>query len=275
MFPWRSMGGIMFYVSDLPDAISGARARPDQIEREDQDTLMPKSNGELTKGESRALRRSTAVIARRQVNGTPEEALAAVDASGVKHLLPEHMRTEVTERRMRGNLTDEYCIDVICDLVRQGFSLKAARMALGVSTGTWYCWRARNTHDLVTKFEHSERVKLDHFADASIEILEQLRRDRDDALRVFYQAQDEYRKLDEETRKTAQVPEYRGPSEFDLRLAESVVKEMNFHLNGRHPDFVNKTETTHRGTVGIAQNININVGKDDAEREYYRIIDAK
>jgi hypothetical protein len=58
--------------------------------------------------------------------------------------LPEHMCDGHVARRKRGKLTNEACVNRICDLVARGITETEARQYIGVGVTEWGRWRARN-----------------------------------------------------------------------------------------------------------------------------------
>jgi hypothetical protein len=80
-----------------------------------------------------------------------------------------------TLRRLRGERTDEDCVDEICEHVAKGLTLKSALTWIGVPELGWYIWKRENVHDIKAKYAAAQQCFLDNMADATIDVLEELR----------------------------------------------------------------------------------------------------
>ena len=191
----------------------------------------------------------------------------------------------MVRRRLRGERTDLECINTVCELVAAGCTLITSRVWVGVNALTWHNWREANHHRILEKYKVAVQCYLEHMADATLEILEKLKRDRDAALKKYNAELREYRRAlrdyevapkDAKLEKPVE-PVYDGPSEFDIRIADMRVRERNFHLEKRYPDFANKSEVTSTGRTSILQEINIREAKTPAEAMwiYQRLIELE
>jgi hypothetical protein len=188
------------------------------------------------------------------------DALAFADRNREIVELPEGLETGETKRRKRGARTDRDCINEICELVSQGITATASVKYVGVPWVTWHKWLKLNHEQAREKYEFAYLCHLEAMADRTLQIYEELEAQRESALHEFYQAHDAWRnKVDtlEKGEKPPREPVYRGPTEWELSLAEKRVAVRKWQLELRHAKFQRKHQLETHQRVSILQEINI------------------
>ena len=144
-----------------------------------------KNNAEkkLTRAERRSLNKTGFALARVEDKRVENDVAAVLDPYREQELLPPGLVNGQTLRRMRGERTDADCINEVCELVASGITCKAARRYVGVPTTTWKSWRRDNVANVKEKYALARECQLEEFIDDTIEIFEELKQQREDALK--------------------------------------------------------------------------------------------
>ena len=208
------------------------------------------------------------------------DVLAFVDPRRELEELPEGLETGFVKRRKRGARTDSDCVNEICELVSRGITATAAVAYIGVPWATWQSWLKTNNATAREKFDLAYECHLEAMADATLRIYEQLKEQRDAAMKGYHEEHRAWRewKASTEGEKPPREPIYQGPTEFDLRLAEQRVKVRQWHLEMRHDKFKRKIETDNKNaaTRCIVHEIDIKNTDtpEEALRKYHRLIEG-
>jgi hypothetical protein len=108
-------------------------------------------------------------------------------------------------------------------LVSQGITATASVRFVGVPWATWQAWLKKNHEQARDKYEFAYSCHLEVMADNTLRIFEQLKAERDAALKAYNEAHRVWRewKPPAEEPKTPRPPEpiYEGPTDLDVRLA--------------------------------------------------------
>jgi hypothetical protein len=136
-----------------------------------------------------------------------------------------------------------------------------------VPWATWQSWLKKNHEQAREKFDFSYGSHLEVMADATLRIFEQLKAEREAAVKVYHEAHRAWREWKPKSKGDKRPPEpiYQGPTEFDLRLASERVKARQWHLERRHEKFANKQAVEQTNRTSIFQEININDAKTPEE----------
>ena len=113
------------------------------------------------------------------------DVLAFVDPRRELEELPEGLETGFVKRRKRGARTDSDCVNEICELVSRGITATAAVAYIGVPWATWQSWLKTNNATAREKFDLAYECHLEAMADATLRIYEQLKEQRDAAMKGF------------------------------------------------------------------------------------------
>jgi hypothetical protein len=211
----------------------------------------------------------------------PAEIAGRIFTSKEEEELPEHMRDGNVLRRARGALTNEACVNRICDLIARGVTETEARRYIGVSARDWGRWRLHNESNLLEKIAFA--IKLQHIAtaDECIKILSQLRAERRVALQSYNKAMREYRcELAEwnaapkgERGECPAEPLYEGPSELDVRMDVAMVTHLQWKLESLSEEHTPKKDVNV--TQNIYQEIRDAKTPQEAMQSYIKIIDQR
>jgi hypothetical protein len=129
-------------------------------------------------------------------------------------------------------------------------------------------------------YEFAYTAHLEVMADRTIQIYEELKALRESKMAVYIEAHDAWcDKMDEVKKgeKPPREPVYRGPTEWELSLAEKRVAVRKWQLELRHAKFQRKHTIESKQSVSILQEINIREAKtpEEAMRAYAKLIDAR
>ena len=202
------------------------------------------------------------------------DVAAVLDPYRTQELLPSGLTNGQTLRRYRGERTDADCVNEVCELVASGITCKAARRHVGVPTTTWKAWRRDNVANVKEKYAIARECQLEEFGDDTIEIFEEVKQQREDALKRWREELKVWDASDKSTRE----PEYEGPTDFDLRIAEMRARRRELTLEKKHPDYANK-----RGGNTLVVNVNKNIyqevrdagSPEEAMKQYAAILDLR
>jgi hypothetical protein len=183
----------------------------------------------------------------------PAEITERIFTSQEEEELPESMCDGHVMRRARGALTNEACVNRICDLVSRGVTETVARQYVGVSATEWGRWRLRNECYLHDKMALA--IELQHIAtaDECIKII--------DDPGLLTQPE-----LDENGNPL-------GPT-VDQKLKHAVarVQHRQWKLEKRSPDYVPKSVSV---TKNIYQDVRDATSPEEAMRRYSAILDLR
>ena len=230
---------------------------------------------------SKPTRKEVLTFASKELQREQSNVLAFVDRNREIEEIPEGLETGFTKRRKRGVRTDSDCINEICELVSQGITATASVRFVGVPWATWQAWLKKNHEQARDKYEFAYSCHLEVMADNTLRIFEQLKAERDAALKAYNEAHRVWRewKPPAQEPKTPRPPEpiYEGPTDLDVRLASERVKARQWHLERRHEKFRAKHSVEQTARVSILQEINIREAKtpEEAMRAYAKLIDAR
>jgi hypothetical protein len=226
-------------------------------------------------GPSKVGKKELVKLAREQA-----DVLAFADRNREIVELPPGLETGGTMRRKRGARTDRDCIDEICDLIAQGITATASVRYVGVPWATWQKWLKLNHEDAAAQYDFAYTSHLEVMADRTLQIYEELKVQRESEMAKFITAHDVWcNKMDElkKGEKPPREPVYRGPTEWELSLAEKRVAVRKWQLELRHAKFQRKHTIESKQSVSILQEINIREAKtpEEAMRLYAKLIDAR
>jgi hypothetical protein len=215
----------------------------------------------------------------------PAEIAGRIFTSKEEEELPEHMRDGHVLRRERGPLTNEACVNRICDLIARGVTETEARRYIGVSVRDWGRWRFHNESNLLEKIAFAFKLQHIATADECIRILQKLRGERRVALKQHNEAMRKYnRELSEwyavpegERDERPAEPVYDGPSELDLRMDTAMVTHLQWKLESLSEEHVRKTkqDVDVNVTQNIYQEIKDAKTPQDAMQSYIKLIDQR
>ena len=196
--------------------------------------------------------------------------------------LPEGLANGHVQRRRRGARTDEDCIHEICELVARGITASAATEFINLPWSTWNAWLRRNHCQAREKYDLAYDFHLEAMADKTQRIFVELKAERkrcmDDYHKRYDDWLDECKKLTKEDWKPPE-PQYRGPAEWELKIAEDQVKSWQWHLEMRHDKFKRKIETDNKNATTRCTVHEIDIKNTDtpeeALRKYHRLIEGK
>lgn len=256
---------------------------------------MPKHDGSLTRSEGRALNKTAHALAWAEQRN--RERIIPLDAYRDEegdHLPPELVNGSVL-RRIRGDLTDEACVNRICELFARGVTIKKACKHIGVPPTLWGEWLRNNTADINTKYEFARKRYLDQQASEIFDLVDELRRERTGALKSYNAELRTYRselalwnaakKSKEEIEAGATddrgprpvEPVYDGPQELDVRIVEMAVRHRQWNLELGDPNYMPKTKSEQN--VNVTQNIYQSVRDaptaEEGMKRYSAILDLK
>jgi hypothetical protein len=183
--------------------------------------------------QSNKTKRELVKLAREQ-----SDVLAFADRHREIEVLPEGLETTHVTQRKRGNRTDRDCIDEICELIAQGITVMASVRYVGVPYATWHKWTKLNHEQAREKYEFAYICHLEAMADRTLQIYEELKALRESEMAKFIAAHDAWcDKVDALAKgeKAPREPVYRGPSEWELSLAEKRVSVRKWQLELRKP----------------------------------------
>jgi hypothetical protein len=194
--------------------------------------------------------------------------------------LPEGLETGKVKRRKRGARTDRDCIDEICELIAQGITATASVKYVGVPWATWHKWVKLNHEQAREKYEFAYTCHLEVMADRTLQIYEELKAQRESEMSKFVAAHDAWRdQMDnlEKNKKPPREPIYRGPTEWELSLAEKRVSIRKWQLELRHAKFQRKHQFESTQNISVLQEINIRDARSpqEAMAMYARLINAR
>jgi hypothetical protein len=117
-------------------------------------------------------------------------------------------------------------------------------------------------------------------ADRTLQIYDELKAQRESEMSKFIAAHDAWcDRMDnlEKNEKPPREPIYRGPTEWELSLAEKRVAVRKWQLELRHAKFQRKHQLETHQRVSILQEINIRDARtpEEAMKLYQRLIDAR
>ena len=150
----------------------------------------------------------------------PAEVTGRIFTSKEEEELPLHMRDGNVMRRGRGVLTNEACVNRICDLVARGVTETEARQYIGVSATEWGQWRRSNECFVEDKLKFAIEMQHIASADECIKLLSQLRAERrtgfksyNEAMRVYQQELSDWYAIPKDERGARPAePVYDGPT---------------------------------------------------------------
>jgi hypothetical protein len=219
--------------------------------------------------------------AAQSLHETQTNVLAVYERNREIEELPPGLETGHTNRRKRGVRTDEDCINEVCELISRGITATASVRFVGVPWATWQAWLKKNHEQARDKYEFAYSCHLEVMADNTLRIFEQLKAERDAALKAYNEAHRVWREWKPPAKepKTPRPPEpiYEGPTDLDVRLASERVKARQWHLERRHEKFRAKHSVEQTAPVSILQEINIREAKtpEEAMRAYAKLINAR
>jgi hypothetical protein len=120
--------------------------------------------------------------------------LAVVDPYREIKEPPEGLETGHVKRRKRGARSDRDRIDEICEIIASGVTAKAACEYVGVSLATWQHWRRNDVENAGKKSDLAYECQLESMSDDIIEIFEQLKKERDSAVKAYRKARKAWQK---------------------------------------------------------------------------------
>ena len=181
-------------------------------------------------------------IAQKELQREQTNVLAFVDPHREIEELPEGLETGHVKRRKRGARSDSDCIDEICEIISAGITAKAACEYVGVPWATWQYWRRHNVENAREKSDFAYKSHLEVIADSTLDILDQLKEQRDAARKAYHQEYEAWRTWEpsEQQKERPPAPSYRGPSELDLRLAEQCVKTRQWYYERLQKKLANR-----------------------------------
>ena len=208
------------------------------------------------------------------------DVLAFADRNHEIVNLPRDLEDGYTRRRKRGNRTDRSCIDEICELIARGITATASVKYVGVPWATWQKWLTLDHENARKSFEFAYTCHLEAMADRTLQIYEELKAQRESALEKYYLAHDAWREKVDNLKKgerTPREPHYRGPTEWELSLAEKRVSVRKWQLELRHAKFQRKHQLETSQNISVLQEINIRDARSpqEAMAAYSRLINAK
>ena len=197
--------------------------------------------------------------------------------------LPEGLEVDGNvKRRKRGNRTDRDCIDEICELIAQSITVMAATRYVGVPYATWHKWIKLNHEQAGEKYEFAYICHLEAMADRTIQIYEELKAQRKSEMAKFIAAHDAWcAKVDTlgDDEKQPREPKYRGPTEWELALAEKRVSIRKWQLELRHAKFQRRQYGGNTLVVNVNKNIYQEVrdagSPEEAMKQYAAILDLR
>jgi hypothetical protein len=127
-------------------------------------------------------------LAHKELQREQANVLAFAEPRRELEELPEGLETGFVKRRKRGARTDEDCINEICELIAQGITATASTRYVGLPWATWQSWLKKNHQDAREKFEFAYTAHLEVMADNTIRIYEQLKAEREAAMKEFHEA---------------------------------------------------------------------------------------
>jgi hypothetical protein len=225
-------------------------------------------------------RKELTALAHKELQREQANVLAFAEPRRELEELPEGLETGFVKRRKRGARTDEDCINEICELIAQGITATASTRYVGLPWATWQSWLKKNHQDAREKFEFAYTAHLEVMADNTIRIYEQLKAEREAAMKEFHEAHDHWREvaagLDKEEKRPPE-PIYKGPQEWELSLAEKRVKVRQWHLERRSDKFKSKQAVENTINTSVLAEININDARtaEEAMAAYQRMLNAK
>jgi hypothetical protein len=183
-------------------------------------------------GPSKVGKKELVKLAREQA-----DVLAFADRNREIVELPPGLETGLTLRRKRGARIDRDCIDEICELIAQGITATASVRYVGVPWATWQKWLKLNHEDAAVQYDFAYTSHLEVMADRTLQIYEELKAQRESEMEKFITAHDVWcDKVDglKKGEKPPREPVYRGPTEWELSLAEKRVGVRKWQLELRH-----------------------------------------
>ena len=185
------------------------------------------------------------VIARKDLQREQTNVLAFVDPRREIEELPEGLESGHVKRRKRGARSDSDCIDEICDLIASGITAKAACEYVGVPWATWQYWRRNNIENARGTSDFAYKCHLDAIADSATDILVQLGRQHDAALKAYREAYKAWQTWEpsEQQRERPPAPSYQGPTELSLRIAKQCVKTRQWYFERLQKKFASRSGT--------------------------------
>jgi hypothetical protein len=178
--------------------------------------------------------------ASREVTRQQSDVLAFADRNREIEELPAGLETGHTKRRKRGDRSDRDCIDEICELIAQGITVMVSTRFVGMPYATWHKWVKLNHEQARDKYEFAYTCHLEVMADRTLQIYEELKAQRESEMAKFIAAHDAWcDRVDnlEKGEKPLREPEYRGPTEWELSLAEKRVAVRKWQVELRHAKF--------------------------------------
>jgi hypothetical protein len=208
------------------------------------------------------------------------DVLAFADRHREIEELPPGLETGETKRRKRGARTDRDCIDEICELIAQGITATASVKYVGVPWATWQKWLKFNHERAAEQYEFAYTSHLEVMADRTLQIYEELKAQRESEMTKFIAAHDAWRdQMDnlEKNKKPPREPVYRGPTEWELSLAEKRVSVRKWQLELRHAKFQRKHQIETTQDISVLQEINIRDARSpqEAMAMYTKLINAR
>jgi hypothetical protein len=137
-----------------------------------------------------------------------------------------------------------------------------------------------NHEDAAAQYEFAYTSHLEVMADRTLQIYEELKAQRESEMAKFITAHDAWRdKVDslEKNEKPPREPVYRGPTEWELSLAEKRVAVRKWQLELRHAKFQRKHTIESTQNISVLQEINIRDARtpEEAMKMYTKLIDAR
>jgi hypothetical protein len=208
------------------------------------------------------------------------DVLAFADRNHEIVTLPKDLENGYTRRRKRGNRTDRDCIDEACDLIARGITATASIKYVGVPWATWQKWLKTNHERAAEQYEFAYTSHLEVMADRTLQIYEELKAQRESEMTKFIAAHDAWRdQMDnlEKNKKPPREPVYRGPTEWELSLAEKRVSVRKWQLELRHAKFQRKHQIETTQDISVLQEINIRDARSpqEAMAMYTKLINAR
>ena len=212
---------------------------------------MPSADKLQQKADNKRAHALARIEARTSAN--PAEITERIFTSQEEEELPEEMCDGHVHRRARGKLTNDACVNRICDLVARGVTETVARQYVGVSATEWGRWRLRNECHLHDKMALA--IELQHIATA------------DECIKII----DDPELLTPPMFNENGSP--LGPT-VDQKLKHAVarVQHRQWKLEKRSPDYVPKSVSV---TKNIYQDVRDADTPEEAMKRYAAILDLR
>ncbi|MGZ5694591.1 MAG: hypothetical protein ACXWII_24650, partial [Burkholderiales bacterium] len=98
--------------------------------------------------------------------------------------IPDGLANDNVMKRKRGLISDESCIEQICDLVSEGATVYDALRHVQLRRQDWYEWVRRNHCDASDKYQEAALCYLELMADRTLKVFEDFEAKREAAKRT-------------------------------------------------------------------------------------------